>query len=126
MENKWDADISTANESNGGNLSEPGSDGNRQYNSGTYGQDDYTVRERSDGTYDVYIKSDSSKGHSHDRVDKDGNLLDNYHDYLLSRLSTLTDEELEYISFASNNECINEIVNILKHTSVEKVLAKKR
>ena len=40
--------------------------------------------EGKDGTYDVYVKSDSSKGHSHDRIDSDGNLLDKYHDCLLS------------------------------------------
>ena len=35
-------------------------------------------------TYDVYVKSDSPKGHSHDRIDSNGNLLNNYHDCLLS------------------------------------------
>ena len=40
--------------------------------------------EGKDGTYDVYVKSDSSKGHSHDRIDSNGNLLDKYHDCLLS------------------------------------------
>lgn len=47
---------------------------------------DWTLnyKEGKDWTYDVYVKLDSSKGHSHDRVDLDENLLDKYHDCLLS------------------------------------------
>lgn len=51
---------------------------------GTYDQSNYTVRERWYETYDVYVKSDLEIGHSHDRIDSDGNLLDKYHDCLLS------------------------------------------
>lgn len=126
MGKDWDANIESARESKSENLSSPGSDGNREYDSGTYGQKDYTVRERTDGSYDVYVKSDSNKHHSHDRVDKDGNLLENYHDYLLSRLSILTNDELEYVLFASNNDCVKEVINLLKQSSTEKVLCKKR
>lgn len=80
----WFGSIFDAKESKDEKLSE-GKDGNYTYNkSGTYGQSDYTVRERKDGTYDVYVKSDSEKGHSHDHIDSKGNLLDRYHDYLLS------------------------------------------
>ena len=79
----WKASIFNARESESENLSEEGPDGNYTYDkSGTYGHSDYTVRERGDGTYDVYIESDSEKEHSHDRIDADGNLLDQYHDYL--------------------------------------------
>lgn len=47
---------------------------------------DWTLnyKEGKDWTYDVYVKLDSSKGHSHDRVGLDENLLDKYHDCLLS------------------------------------------
>lgn len=51
-------------------------------NSGTYGQTEYTVRERSDGTKDMYIVSDSGKSHSHTLIDKDGNVIETYHEYL--------------------------------------------
>lgn len=81
----WFGGIFDAKESDSEKLSEEGADGNYTYEkSGTYGQSDYTVRERDDGTYDVYVKSDSEKGHSHDHIDADGNLLDRYHDCLLS------------------------------------------
>lgn len=47
---------------------------------------DWTLKyeEWNDWTYDVYVKLDSSKWHSHDRVGSDENLLDKYHDCLLS------------------------------------------
>ena len=81
----WFGGIFDARESESETLSNEGNDGNYTYDvSGTYGQPDYTVRERNDGTYDVYVKLDSSKWHSHDRVDSDENLLDKYHDCLLS------------------------------------------
>ena len=51
-------------------------------NSGTYGQTEYTVRERSDGTKDMYIVSDPGKSHSHILIDKDGNVIETYHEYL--------------------------------------------
>lgn len=58
-------------------------DGNYKYkNSGTYGRTEYTVRERSDGTKDVYIVSDSGKCHSHTLIDEDGNVIEKYHEYL--------------------------------------------
>ena len=60
----WFANIFTARESSNDELEEE-KDGNYKYkNSGTYGQTEYTVRERSDGTKDVYIVSDSGKCHS--------------------------------------------------------------
>lgn len=81
----WFWGIFDARESESETLSEEGKDGNYTYDkSGTYGQSDYTVREREEGTYDVYIKSDSSKGHSHDHIDSEGNIIDKYHDCLLS------------------------------------------
>ena len=79
----WFGSIFDAKESKEEDAPKEGKDGNYTYDkSGTYGQSDYTVRERGDGTYDVYIESDSEKEHSHDRIDADGNLLDQYHDYL--------------------------------------------
>lgn len=51
-------------------------------NSCTYGRTKYTVRERSDGTKDMYIVSDSGKSHSHTLIDKDGNVIETYHEYL--------------------------------------------
>lgn len=81
----WLGGIFDAKESEDEELSEEGKDGNYTYKeSGTYGQSDFTVRERKDGTFDVYIKSDSEKGHSHDHIDSEGNILDKYHDCLLS------------------------------------------
>lgn len=81
----WFGSIFDAKESSKEELSSEGKDGNYTYSeSGTYGQSDYTVREREDGTFDVYVKSDSDKGHSHDHIDSNGNLLDSYHDCLLS------------------------------------------
>ena len=57
----WFANIFTARESSNDELEEE-KDGNYKYkNSGTYGQTEYTVGERSDGTKDVYIVSDSGK-----------------------------------------------------------------
>lgn len=110
----WNGSIHTARESRSDSLRE-GPDGNFEYqNSGTYGQSDYTVRERKDGNYDVYIKSDSKKEHSHDVIDKDGNLLDHYHDTLISLLSSLTYEELETISYSTNEQCITAIQKVLK------------
>lgn len=86
----WFGSIFDARESESESLSGPGNDGNYEYPSGTYGQGDYTVRERGDGTSDVYVASDSPKGHSHDRIDSNGNLLDNYHDYIF-----INDNELK-------------------------------
>ena len=81
MARLWNGSIYTARESQKEDGEEY-SDGNYEYEkSGTYGQSNYTVRERMDETYDVYVESDSEKGHSHDRIDKDGNLLNNYHDF---------------------------------------------
>lgn len=47
---------------------------------------DWTLnyKEGKDWTYDVYVKLDSSKWHSHDHVGLDKNLLDKYHNCLLS------------------------------------------
>ena len=87
----WDANIETAREGRYSELSKVGADGNREYPNGTYGQSDYTVRERQDGTYDVYIKNGDGD-HSHDLIDKDGNLLDSYHDYLIEKLSMLNSD----------------------------------
>lgn len=78
----WFGDIFGARESKTEEISGQGPDGNYEYPSGTYGQKEYTVRERSDGTSDLYVVSDSEKGHSHDHIDAEGNLLDSYHDYL--------------------------------------------
>ena len=85
MKDKWDGNNSTTRESNSRSLSEVGKDGNRTYENGTYGQNDYTVRERSDGSgiSGVYIRSDSERGYSHDAIDRNGNIVDSYRDYLL-------------------------------------------
>ena len=117
MAEPWDADINTARESQDEELSEPGYDGNQEYSeSGTYGQPDYTVREREDGTFDVYIASDSERGHSHDHVDSDGNILDHYHDYINLILSNLTSEQLDYISSKTTNECVKIVVEELQNS----------
>lgn len=82
----WNGDIHTAREADEGDtLHYDGSTGNEVYdNSGTYGQDEFTVRKREeDDFYDVYIESDTKKHHSHDVVDEYGNLIDSYHDYLI-------------------------------------------
>lgn len=104
----WFGSIFDAKESNKEELSKEGKDGNYTYKkSGTYGQSDYTVRERKDGSYDVYIKSDSEKGHSHDHIDSKGNILDKYHDCLLS-LYLLRD----YLNFESKTE--NSKIKLIK------------
>ena len=115
---EWDGNIESARESAESKLSEAGYDGNREYPNGTYGQSDYTVRERKDGTYDVYVKNDDGD-HSHDRIDKDGNILGSYHDYLVEKLSELDDETLDYISSKSNSECVLEIIAMLKQSETK-------
>lgn len=78
----WFGNIFTTRESSNDELEEE-KDWNYKYkNSGTYGQTEYTVRERSDGTKDVYIVSDSGKCHSHTLIDEDGNVIETYHEYL--------------------------------------------
>lgn len=110
----WNGNIHTARESRNDSAKE-GPDGNYSYNnSKTYGQSDYTVREGRDGTFDVYIQSDSKKGHSHDVVDENGNLLNHYHDTLLSLFSTLSYEELDNVTYATNEDCIKSIQKVLK------------
>lgn len=102
----WFGSIFDAKESKEEDAPKEGKDGNYTYDkSETYGQSDYTVRERQDGTFDVYVKSDSERGHSHDHIDKDGNLLDNYHDCLMNRMFAFS-EELSDIEYVSNDECI--------------------
>lgn len=85
----WNASIFSARESNDENeelVEDP--DGNYRYTqSGTYGQSDFTVRERETDDedekkiYDVYIESDSEKEHSHSVIDEDGNILETYHEF---------------------------------------------
>lgn len=104
---KWFGSIFDAKESKEEDAPKEGKDGNYTYSkSGTYGQSDYTVRERKDGTYDVYVESDSESGHSHDHIDEDGNLLDNYHDIMVNRLFAIPDAELSDIEYVSNDQCI--------------------
>lgn len=118
----WDGNIDTARESGIYGSTQETSDGNREYSNGTYGQNDYTVRERSDGTYDVYTTSDSDRGHSHDRIDSDGNLIDSYHDYIMLRefiinlkqLNNKTEEEVLGMS--------TEILNSSKGATLSKKL----
>ena len=75
----WNGSIYDARESETEEIHETATD--MEYDSGTYGQSDYTVRDRGDGTSDVYVASDSDKGHSHDHIDNEtGDLLDSYHD----------------------------------------------
>ena len=99
----WDANINSSRESKDEKLSGPGYDGNYSYPSGTYGQSDYTVRERNDGSgySDVYIKSDSPQGHSHDVIDQYGNIVDRYHDYLLYLSNMVYEYQLQ--SFIQQN-----------------------
>ena len=112
---KWFGSIFDAKESKDEDSLKEGKDGNYTYSkSGTYGQSDYTVRERKDGTYDVYVESDSESGHSHDHIDKDGNLLDNYHDIMVNRLFAISEEELNNITYSSNEQCIMEVEKDLK------------
>ncbi len=109
----WFGSIFSARESKSGESPSEGYDGNYTYSNGTYGQSDYTVRERSDGTFDVYIASDSSRGHSHHRIDKDGNILETYHDYLFIELSQFSNDELKEIASLTNNETVAYIANSL-------------
>lgn len=111
----WFGSIFDAKESKEEDAPKEGKDGNYTYDkSGTYGQSDYTVRERQDGTFDVYVKSDSEQGHSHDHIDKDGNLLDNYHDIMVNRLFAISEEELSDVAYLSNVQCIMEVEKDLK------------
>ncbi len=94
----WFANIFSARESSSETLKED-SDGNYIYEeSGTYGQSEYTVRKRNDGKSDVYIVSDSEKGHSHQVIDEDGNLIETYHDYIINQEQIAELKELkEYL-----------------------------
>ena len=105
----WNGNIDTARESKSGEKPVEGKDGNRYYKNGTYGQNDFTVRPREDGRFDVYIESDSKKRHSHDEIDKNGNITGKYHDYLYDALSMFTREELEAIMTLTNNELVAQI-----------------
>lgn len=126
MSGNWDGNIEDARESVSENLSSEGSDGNRTYSeSGTYGQSDYTVRERGDGKSDVYVKSDSSKGHSHDVIDDNGNIIAKYHDYALSILESLSFSELQYLEAISNNKYIkNSAKHLMSKVTVNDSIAK--
>lgn len=108
----WDANIETADESITETLSGIGTDGNRTYEpSGTYGQSDFTVRSRGNGLSDVYTKSDSNKGHTHDVVDSHGNIVARYHDYLIGVFSI---EELSAIATMTKEDCKTQVKKILK------------
>lgn len=109
----WFGSIFDARESKTETLSEEKPDGTREYPSGTYGQSDYTVRERSDGTSDVYCKSDSPSGHSHDHIDANGNLIESYHDYVLHTLKQLTYDELQEVEAKSTNEYVKRSARML-------------
>lgn len=107
----WDGSIYKAREGKSGETPKDSVWGNKEYNNGTYGQKEYTVRERADGTSDVYIKSNSDKGHSHDRIDSSGNLIESYHDYLLNMLSK---DQLKRISTMLHDELNKEVHKTLK------------
>ena len=107
----WDGNIHSAREGKGGDSPKDSAFGTKEYKNGTYGQKDYTVRERSDGTADVYIKSDSNKGHSHDHIDSNGNLIQSYHDYLLDNLSK---KQLKVLSEMLHEELEKNVSFILK------------
>lgn len=116
----WDGNIDKAKEGKNGEKPTEGKDGNRSYGNGTYGQSDYTVRERNDGSglSDVYIKSDSGKGHSHDVIDRNGNIVDRYHDFLLNELSNFSNEELTQIINLTTNQLVLEVASSLKQKSL--------
>ena len=118
----WDGNVETAYESKYESLSEPGDDGNRTYDSGTYGQNDYTVRERSDGTYDVYTTSDSDRGHAHDRLDSEGNLIDSYHDYIMLKEYLIN---LKQLNSKTEDEVLEEVTEILRSSKVMTLSKKK-
>lgn len=110
----WFGSIFNARECEDEELSKEGSDGNYTYDkSGTYGQSDFTVREREDGTSDVYVKSDSERGHSHDHIDSDGNLLDHYHDMIFRKIANLSYEELQLLEATTDNDYIKRSARIL-------------
>lgn len=116
MENSWGANISEAREKETEKLSNEGTDGNKTYDkSGTYGQSDFTVREREStpGTYDVYIKSDSDKGYSHDVIDENGNLIASYHDIICHYLKRLSFEELQIVESTSKSEYLRRSARVL-------------
>lgn len=120
MDNRWDGNIETARESGYDNLSEPGADGNRTYDiSGTYGQSDYTVRQRNDGTSDVYTSNpDSPRLHTHDQIDRYGNILNNFHDYLVDNIEMFSEFELNHIVSISSKKLLMEISNLLRENSL--------
>ena len=85
----WDADITTAWESKKDDLSDYDYCGNRTYEqTGTYGQVDFTVRQdKNNPDYsDVYTKKPDGT-HTHDIIDKNGNLVKNCHDYRAELIS---------------------------------------
>ena len=114
----WNGNIDTADESQEETVSETGYDGNREYSNGTYGQSDYTVRERGNsGIYDVYIESDSEKGHSHDVIDSEGNLIASYHDFLCRYLELLSYEELQLLEATAKSEYLKRSARVFLEKS---------
>ena len=105
----WDGNISEAREKDKYKLSEEYIEGNREYENGTYGQSEYTVRPRSDGTSDVYIKSDSADGHCHYHIDSDGNILDYYHEFI-SKLNDAEQEMLKSLSIEDLTSLVSEFL----------------
>ena len=110
MGNPLDGNIFSSKESENQQISGPGYDGNYSYPNGTYGQSDYTVRERNDGSgySDVYCKSDSSRGHSHDVIDKYGNIIDSYHDYLIYLSNMIYEYQLQSFMLLNDENNLSE------------------
>ncbi|MBQ3020909.1 MAG: hypothetical protein IJD92_01635 [Bacilli bacterium] len=94
----WDGNIDTARESQYETPVENPYDGTREYSNGTYGQNDYTVREIGNGEYALYIKSDSEKTHDHWLIDENGDIIEKYHDFRIENsifedINTLSNQE---------------------------------
>ena len=104
MTNKWSGNFFETKEAQKEELEQ---DEFGNYISGnTYGQSNFTVRVRDDGKSDVYVKSDSSKGHSHDVIDEKGNLEESKHDYVWNKLSKLSNYEIQMIEKLTTNDYV--------------------
>lgn len=116
----WDGNIDTAREGEKYGSPKETYDGNREYPNGTYGQNEYTVREIGGGKLAVFIKSDSDRKHSHDVIDEEGNLIESYHDFVIMNLY------YEPMLYGTEEECIEAAARVLQQSSDKKILTKRR
>lgn len=118
----WNGNIDTARESGKYGSPQETSDGNREYPNGTYGQKEYTVRSIGGGKSAVFIESDSDRLHAHYEIDKDGNIITKYHDFMMLNENVINFEQLFYVT---EEDCLEAANEILQQSSKPKTLSKR-